>query len=148
MNITNSTLEQERCAGHSGIPNLPYPYYCATTIWQQGLNRTQDPYGYLVKCCKSNQYSYCGEDNCSAYCNATKETQSTLLECLTMGSHLESVGCSSGKTSGSTSSSMPSLKSYLVLAVLGSNLQTSSVENWNQLMGDYVITVQVSLTDR
>ncbi|OJZ85805.1 hypothetical protein ASPFODRAFT_46873 [Aspergillus luchuensis CBS 106.47] len=122
MNITNGTLAQERCAGDNGIPTLPYPYYCATTIWQQGLNRTQNPYGYLVMCCKSNQYSYFGENNCAAYCNATKETQSTLMDCLTMGHHLEFVVCGSGKASGSTSNSMPSLKSYLVLAVVLSGL--------------------------
>ncbi|OJJ68828.1 hypothetical protein ASPBRDRAFT_286748 [Aspergillus brasiliensis CBS 101740] len=118
MNITHSTLEQDRCTGHSVIPTLPYPYYCATTIWQQGPNRTQDPYAYLVDCCKGNQYSYFGDDNCSVYCNATKETQSTLKECLTTGHRLEAVACGSGKTSGSMSSSIPSLKCYLVLTAV------------------------------
>ncbi|PYH38089.1 uncharacterized protein BO87DRAFT_455671 [Aspergillus neoniger CBS 115656] len=122
MNITNSTMEQDRCAGHSETPTLSYPYYCAIAIWQHGLNRTQDPYADLVKCCKSNQYSYYGEDNRAAYCNATKDTQSTLMDCLTEGHRLQSIGCSSGKNSGSVSSSVPSLKSYLVLAVVLSGL--------------------------
>ncbi|GLA79031.1 hypothetical protein AtubIFM55763_001445 [Aspergillus tubingensis] len=91
MNITNSTMEQDRCAGHSGTPTLSYPYYCAIAIWQQGLNRTQDPYADLVNCCKSNQYSYYGEDNCAAYCNATKDTQSTLMDCLTEGHRFQTL---------------------------------------------------------
>lgn len=119
MNTTNSTLQQARCASHSGIPVLSYSNVCAITIWQQGLNNTDDPYSVLKNCCPSDHYSYFGEDNCFAYCNATKETYSTLEECLLdRPPRLHAVVCNTGSAMGP----MRSVASYLVLAVVFTGL--------------------------
>ncbi|KAL4893756.1 hypothetical protein BDV59DRAFT_177084 [Aspergillus ambiguus] len=115
MEITNGSQEQIRCAGHSLIPDLSYPNMCAITIWQQGLNLTDDPLSVLKSCCPSDQYSYFGPDNCFAYCNATKETQATLEQCLQSPTRLRAVMCNG-------SMGLRSLTSYLVLAVIFTSL--------------------------
>ncbi|KAF9893226.1 hypothetical protein FE257_011649 [Aspergillus nanangensis] len=118
MNTTNYTLEQARCAGHSGMPELPYPNFCAISIWQQELNLTfeNDPYTILKTCCPTDQYTYFGDDNCFAYCNATKETQSGLETCL-KSPRLRDLLCKGEENSASTIGAMRSLTSYLVLVV-------------------------------
>lgn len=113
MDTTNSTLNQARCAGQSTTPALNYPNFCSINIWQGGSNFTDDPYAALQSCCPTDAYSYYGPDNCFAYCNATKETFSSLENCLLHPSKFSAVMCNSGSAVGPTR-----ITAYLVLAVV------------------------------
>lgn len=115
MEMKNASQEQIRCAGHGMMPPLSYPNTCAITIWQQGLNLTDDPVSVLKGCCPSHEYSYFGPDDCFAYCNATKETQANLEQCLQTPARLQAIMCN-----GSTG--LRSLTSYFVLAVVFTSL--------------------------
>ncbi|KAL2867796.1 uncharacterized protein BJX67DRAFT_352269 [Aspergillus lucknowensis] len=109
----------DRCAHSVATPVLPWDNYCNLPLYQE-WNATHDPLETLRGCCQSpdDNIGFSGDDNCTAYCNATEATLESLQTCLQQSDELQQFGCSSGAEEVYQRATAGRLGVYLVLGVV------------------------------